>query len=51
LRDDRGGIWRLEEDALAATDGTRLPRIPGHLAYWFAWSGHFEAAELGSSEP
>jgi hypothetical protein len=51
LRDDGGRIWHIEEDALLAEDGTRLPRIPGHLAYWFAWSGYFEAAELGTSEP
>ncbi|MDJ0943636.1 MAG: DUF3179 domain-containing protein [Kiloniellales bacterium] len=35
-----GGLWRLEEDALVGPDGTRLPRIPGHIAYWFAWDGY-----------
>ncbi len=35
-----GGLWRLEEEALVGPDGTRLPRIPGHVAYWFAWDGY-----------
>ncbi len=35
-----GGLWRLEEEALVGPDGTRLPRIPGHIAYWFAWNGY-----------
>ena len=30
--------WRIEEDALVATvGGRRLPRLAGHLAYWFGW--------------
>jgi Protein of unknown function (DUF3179) len=33
-----GDIWRVTEDALvAATSGRRLPRVAGHLAYWFGW--------------
>ena len=36
-----GGLtWRIEEDALVAEDGRRLSRLPGHVAYWFAWSGY-----------
>jgi hypothetical protein len=37
LRDGAGGVWRIEEEALVGTGGERLPRIPGTLAYWFAW--------------
>jgi hypothetical protein len=37
LRDAAGGVWRLEEDALVGPAGERLPRLPGTLAYWFAW--------------
>jgi hypothetical protein len=37
LRDAAGGLWRLEEDALVGPRGERLARIPGTLAYWFAW--------------
>ena len=35
-----GGVWRVEEEALVGPDGTRLPRVPGHVAYWFAWDGY-----------
>lgn len=35
-----GGPWRIEEDALIGPDGARLPRVPGHIAYWFAWDGY-----------
>jgi uncharacterized protein DUF3179 len=42
------GYWRVTEDALVHSDGKTLARLPGHLAYWFAWSGTFEGA-LGSN--
>ncbi|WP_179380280.1 DUF3179 domain-containing protein [Jannaschia marina] len=35
-----GETWRLTEDALVAADGTRLPRVAGHIAYWFAWNNY-----------
>ena len=31
---------RLEEDALIGPAGERLGRLPGHVAYWFAWDGY-----------
>lgn len=34
-------IWRVTEEALVAPTGRALPRLPGHVAYWFAWSGYF----------
>lgn len=36
-----GRSWRVTEDALVAEDGRTLGRLPGHIAYWFAWSGYF----------
>jgi hypothetical protein len=42
------GYWRITEDALLHSDGRSLARLPGHLAYWFAWSGFFENAALGA---
>jgi len=33
--------WRISEEALVAPTGRTLPRLPGHVAYWFAWSGYF----------
>ncbi len=35
-----GGIWKIEEEMLVGPDGTRLARVPGHVAYWFAWDGY-----------
>lgn len=43
------GYWRVTEDALVHSDGKTLARLPGHLAYWFAWSGYFESAALGAN--
>ncbi len=36
--DERGASWDVAEDALEA-DGVAqpLPRLPGHIAYWFGW--------------
>ena len=42
-----GGLWRITEEALVGPGGERLPRLPGHLAYWFAWAGTMgELADL-----
>lgn len=31
-------VWRIEEEALVSAAGQhRLPRLAGHLAYWFGW--------------
>jgi Protein of unknown function (DUF3179) len=38
-----GAVWTLTEDALAAPDGRTLPRVAGHIAYWFAWNGYLGA--------
>ena len=37
LRDSDGSMWRMDEDALVGPQGESLPRLPGTLAYWFAW--------------
>ncbi|MCZ6771867.1 MAG: DUF3179 domain-containing protein [Proteobacteria bacterium] len=42
-----GREWRMEEASLVAGNGERLSRLPGHLAYWFAWSSYFAGAEFG----
>ena len=34
-------IWKITEDALIGPNNQSLPRLPGHIAYWFAWSGYF----------
>jgi hypothetical protein len=35
-----GRLWRLTEEALVGPAGESYPRLPGHVAYWFAWSGY-----------
>ena len=37
----RDEVWRVTEEALVAPTGRALSRLPGHVAYWFAWSGYF----------
>lgn len=37
LTDSTGTVWRAEEEALISPTGDRLPRLPGHIAYWFGW--------------
>jgi hypothetical protein len=37
------GDWQVGEDALTGPDGAKLPRVPGHIAYWFAWNGYLGA--------
>ncbi|MFQ5927831.1 MAG: DUF3179 domain-containing protein [Terriglobia bacterium] len=33
-----GSVWSVREAALVArSSGERLPRVAGHVAYWFAW--------------
>jgi hypothetical protein len=43
--------WRISEENLIGPDGRTLPRLPGHVAYWFAWAGYFENATLGGPSP
>ena len=43
--------WVITEDALVGPDGKTLPRLPGHIAYAFAWNGYFgENGQLATSE-
>ena len=39
-----GKVWRVTEDALLGPAGESFARLPGHIAYWFAWSGYFGAS-------
>ena len=43
-----GQSWRIDEDALVGPGGARLPRLPGHIAYWFAWQGFMDGAPLAN---
>jgi len=33
--------WKQTEDELIGPKNQKLSRLPGHVAYWFAWSGYF----------
>ena len=39
--DESGVVWEVTEDALVSANGETLPRLPGHLAYWFGWYSYF----------
>jgi hypothetical protein len=38
--ESEGHSWMIEEESLTSVDAQTLPRLPGHIAYWFAWSGY-----------
>jgi len=40
LVDEAGRKWRLTEEMLIGPDGTELPRVAGHISYWFAWDNY-----------
>jgi hypothetical protein len=46
LRDEGGRAWRAGEAALVSPDGERALRLPGILAYWFAWQAFHPDTEL-----
>ncbi len=39
--DESGASWEVREDGLYGPEGESLPRLPGHLAYWFGWFAFF----------
>jgi hypothetical protein len=39
--DSQGRSWQVTEEALVGPAGESLPRLPGHLAYWFGWFAFF----------
>ncbi len=44
--DEIGDVWQVVEEGLVAEDGRILPRINGHLAYWFGWYAFYPETEL-----
>ncbi len=45
-----GTRFQIEEAALVASNGEQRPRVPGHLAYWFAWAGNLGPDSLQTAE-
>jgi hypothetical protein len=39
--DSAGRKWQLTEEALVGPDDQLLPRLNGHLSYWFGWYAFF----------
>ena len=37
------GTWQVSEGFLISDTGKRLPRIAGHVSYWFAWDSYLDA--------
>ena len=48
--DEAGEVWQVTEEGLVAEDGRILPRINGHLAYWFGWYAFYPETELYADE-
>lgn len=43
-------IWKVEETGLVASDGRTMERLPGHIAYWFAWQGFVAGGPLAEAD-
>lgn len=41
-----GQEWKVSEAAILGPEGGSLSRLPGHLAYWFAWSNYLGQADF-----
>ena len=39
--DETGERWQVTEDALVSEGSEELPRLAGHMAYWFGWYQFF----------
>jgi hypothetical protein len=38
IEEKSGTVWKVEEEALVhPSSGERLPRLGGHVSYWFGW--------------
>ena len=44
--DENGEVWQVTEEALVGPNGETLPRLSGHLAYWFGWYAFYPETEL-----
>ena len=40
LEAEDGTLWTVTEEELISPDGTTLPRVAGHIAFWFAWDNY-----------
>lgn len=50
--DQEGRTWQAGEEALTRPDGQKLPRLPGHLAYWSGWYSFYSQTQVyGEGKP
>lgn len=50
VSDEQGQLWQVTEEALVSENGETLPRLSGHLAYWFGWYSFFPNTLVYPSE-
>ena len=46
LIDEQGQTWRVTPDGLSGPDGEALPRVSGHVAFWFGYASFRPDGEL-----
>ena len=46
VKDDSGGVWRMDESALTSKNGETLKRLSAHRAFWFGWHAAYPATRL-----
>ena len=46
IMDADGREWQVGEAALTGPEGETLPRLGGHLAYWFGWFAFFPNTQV-----
>jgi len=46
-----GEIWQVQEEQIVnSRSGERLPRLGGHVSYWFGWYAFYPKTEVYSAE-
>jgi hypothetical protein len=46
VRDASGKSWSVQEHALVSADGSLLPRLAAHRAFWFGWYAAYPETAL-----
>lgn len=47
IEKNSGDVWQVREDSLVnAAGGEQLPRLGGHLAYWFGWYAFYPHTQV-----
>jgi hypothetical protein len=51
IEQKNGEVWRVEEEQLVnPRTGERLPRLGGHISYWFGWYAFYPNTEVYTAE-